>query len=29
VEVPTPGCSFDCLYYCWKMNLPRDIIFLT
>jgi hypothetical protein len=29
VEVPTPGCSFDCLYYCWKMNLPRDIVFLT
>ncbi len=20
--------NFDCLYYCWKMNLPRDIIFL-
>jgi hypothetical protein len=28
-EVPTPGCSFDCLYYCWKMNLPRDVVFLT
>ena len=22
------GCSFDCLYFCYKMNLPRDIIFL-
>tara|TARA_R100001244_G_scaffold98282_2_gene73405 strand:+ start:70 stop:618 length:549 start_codon:yes stop_codon:yes gene_type:complete len=21
-------CNFDCLYYCWKMNLPRDIIWL-
>lgn len=29
VEVPTPGCSFDCLYYCWKMKLPEDIVFLT
>ena len=28
VEVPTPGCSFDCLYYCWKMKLPRDVVFL-
>lgn len=22
------NCNFDCFYYCWKMNLPRDIIFL-
>lgn len=21
-------CNFDCLYYCWKINLPRDIIWL-
>lgn len=21
--------NFDCLYYCWKMNLPKDIIWLT
>jgi hypothetical protein len=21
-------CNFDCFYYCWKMNLPRDIIWL-
>ena len=21
-------CSFDCLYYCYKINLPKDIIFL-
>jgi len=20
--------NFDCFYYCWKMNLPRDIIWL-
>lgn len=23
-----PRCNFDCFYYCWKMNLPRDIIWL-
>lgn len=22
-------CNFDCMYYCWNMNLPKDIIFLT
>lgn len=22
-------CNFDCFYYCWKMNLPRDIVWLT
>jgi len=22
------SCNFDCLYYCYKMNLPKDIIFL-
>lgn len=21
-------CNFDCFYYCYKMNLPNDIIFL-
>lgn len=21
-------CNFDCLYYCYKINLPRDIIYL-
>lgn len=21
-------CNFDCFYYCWKMNLPRDIVWL-
>jgi len=26
--LPTQGCYFDCFYYCWKMNLPKDIIFL-
>ena len=26
--VPTPGCSFDCLYYCWNVHLPKDIVFL-
>jgi hypothetical protein len=23
-----PACSFDCLYYCYKMNLPNDIVWL-
>jgi len=22
------ACNFDCFYYCWKMNLPKDIIWL-
>ena len=21
-------CNFDCVYYCWKIDLPRDIIWL-
>ena len=21
-------CNFDCFYYCWKMNLENDIVFL-
>jgi len=21
-------CNFDCFYYCWKIGLPKDIIFL-
>ncbi len=24
----TDKCSFDCFYYCYKMNLPSDIIWL-
>ena len=30
-EVPEgwrEACNFDCFYYCWKMNLPRDIVWL-
>jgi len=23
------ACNFDCFYYCWKMNLPRDIVWLV
>jgi len=23
------ACNFDCFYYCWKINLPRDIIWLS
>ena len=22
------ACNFDCFYYCYKMNLPRDIMWL-
>jgi hypothetical protein len=22
-------CNFDCIYYCFKCNLPRDIVFLA
>lgn len=22
------SCNFDCFYYCWKMGLPRDIVWL-
>jgi hypothetical protein len=22
-------CNFDCFYYCYKINLPKDIIFLN
>jgi len=22
-------CNFDCFYYCWKIGLPRDIIWLS
>jgi len=30
-EVPANwknACNFDCFYYCYKINLPRDIIWL-
>jgi len=23
------ACNFDCFYYCYKMNLPRDIVWLS
>ena len=23
------ACNFDCFYYCYKMNLPRDIIWIN
>ena len=22
------NCNFDCFFYCWKMNLSHDIIWL-
>jgi len=27
--LPTENkCNFDCFYYCWKMNLEKDIVWL-
>lgn len=26
--VESNKCNFDCFYYCWRMNLPKDIIWL-
>ena len=23
------ACNFDCFYYCWKIGLPQDIVWLT
>ena len=28
VEGLKNACNFDCFYYCYKMNLPKDIIWL-
>ena len=33
IEGETPkdwrnACNFDCFYYCWRINLPRDITWL-
>ena len=28
VENQKQACNFDCYYYCWKWNLPSDIIWL-
>lgn len=28
VKVQSNRCNFDCFYYCWKLNLARDIIWL-
>ena len=27
-EVESKGANFDCFYYCYKMNLPKDIVWL-
>jgi len=24
----TENCNFDCFYYCYKMNLPKDILWI-
>jgi len=26
--IETKGCNFDCFYYCYKMDLPKDMIWL-
>jgi len=26
--VESNNCNFDCFYYCWKINLPKDIVWL-
>ena len=26
VEGPSGRCSFDCLYFCWRLGLPRDVL---
>jgi len=28
IENYKSACAFDCFYYCYKINLPRDIIWL-
>ena len=28
-EVSAGRCSFDCLYFCRRLGLPRDVVFLT
>jgi len=28
VDANKQSCNFDCFYYCWKMSLPNDIIWL-
>ena len=29
IDASKNACNFDCFYYCWKMNLTRDIIWLS
>lgn len=28
IDTGKPKTSFDCFYYCWKIDLPKDIIWL-
>jgi hypothetical protein len=28
ITANTSNCNFDCFIYCWKMNLPNDIVWL-
>ena len=27
-DAKTENCNFDCFYYCYKMNLPKDILWI-
>ena len=27
--VESNNCNFDCFYYCWQINLEKDIVWLT
>ena len=27
-KVESNRCNFDCIYYCYKMDLEKDIIYL-
>jgi hypothetical protein len=29
IESSKSACNFDCFYYCWKMNLPNDIVWIV
>jgi hypothetical protein len=28
IDTGKNACNFDCFYYCWKIELPRDIVWL-
>jgi len=28
MSVPSDRCNFDCFYYCYKIGLPKDIVWI-